>query len=44
VLAALPEWRKMYEDETSILFVKQNDFQVTGMHSFGAENSVLRAE
>jgi hypothetical protein len=44
VLAALPEWHKIYEDETSILFVKQNEAQVSEVQSSGVEKSVLRAE
>jgi hypothetical protein len=29
VLTALPEWQKVYEDSTSILFVRRNNSQVS---------------
>ena len=43
VLAALPEWQKVYEDATSILFVRRNDSQVSAMQNSGAANAAIRA-
>jgi hypothetical protein len=44
VLAALPEWQKVYEDGTSILFVRRSDSQVSEMRDSGAANAATRRE
>lgn len=39
VLAALPEWRKVYSDSTSTLFVRRNHASASGPGGYGAGNA-----
>ena len=36
VLAALPEWQKVYEDSTSVLFVRRSESVVAGIPNSGS--------
>ena len=44
VLMALPEWQKVYQDGTSILFVRRNDPSVPEDQSSGSSQLSLRQE
>jgi hypothetical protein len=44
VLAALPGWQRVYEDGTSILFVRRSDSQALGTQTSVAANPALRQE
>jgi hypothetical protein len=41
VLAALPGWREVYEDETSILFVRRSDSPASGIRKSGTTEAFL---
>jgi len=43
-LSALPDWQRVYEDQTSVLFVRRTDAQLTGGNELGAASNQAEEE